>query len=493
MKIVLVNLPWKKGNRWGVRAGSRWPHLKDQTEENYLSFPFYLAYAAALLKKNGFDAPIIDAVAQRMPYESFYKKIMSLKPDLIVAETSTVTLKHDLRVLARFNTGFPIALCGPDIHIAEADFLNKNKNINYVLFGEYEATLLELVQKLKNNESLDNVNGILYRQGGNAVKNHPRELISDLDWLPWPERKLLPIKKYNDAPGDIPLPCASMWASRGCPFRCSFCLWPQVMYGGNSYRVRSVKNVVDEMEYLVNELGFKSVYFDDDTWNVGRVRMLDFCRELKDRQLQIPWAIMARAELMDEELLEVMRDAGLFAVKYGIESSSQKIVDGIGKGLDLKKAEEIVKYTKYLGIRTHLTFTFGLPGETRETIDKTIDYALFLNPTSVQFSLATPFPGTKFYEQMDKKGYILTKDTEKFDGNHSSVIRTEHLTAKQLQNAKKSAYERWQRHYQLKRKKLAFEQKPLKAKLKSSLAEKGVFKTSLKVFRFFVSTVAPDG
>ena len=489
MKILLVNLPWEKGGKWGVRAGSRWPHLKDQTEENYLSFPFYLAYGVALLNKYGFDAHIIDAIAEKMPYESFYKKILSLKPDLLVVETSTVTLKHDMRFLSRFNARFPIVLCGPDIHIAKTDFLKKNNDINFVLFGEYEASLLELVQKLKDNHSLENVKGLIFRQGDEIIKNASRELISDLDWLPWPERKLLPIKKYNDAPGDIPLPCASMWASRGCPFRCSFCLWPQVMYGGNKYRVRSVKNVVDEMEYLIKELGFKSVYFDDDTWNVGRTRMLNFCQELKNRDLQIPWAIMARAELMDEELLEIMRDAGLFAVKYGIESSSQKIVDGIDKGLDLKKAEEIVKYTKYFGIRTHLTFTFGLPGETQKTIDDTIDYALFLNPTSVQFSLATPFPGTRFYDQMDKKGYILTKDTEKLDGNHSSVIRTENLTARQLQNAKKLAYTRWQQHYQLKRKKLAFEQKPLKAKLKSSLIEKGVLKTGLKGIRFILKKI----
>ncbi|MCG2712660.1 MAG: radical SAM protein [Candidatus Omnitrophica bacterium] len=491
MKIVLVNLPWKKRNQWGVRAGSRWPHLKDQTEENYLPFPFYLAYAVALLKKNGFDAQIIDAIAEKTSYESFYKKIVSLNPDLLVVETSTVTLNHDMKFLSRFKGNFPIALCGPDVHIAKPEFLKKNNNINYVLFGEYEASLLELAQKLKSNDTLGALKGILYRQGDKIIKNSPRELISDLDWLPWPQRKLLPVKKYNDAPGDIPLPCASMWASRGCPYKCSFCLWPQVMYGGNSYRVRNVKNVVDEIEYLVNELGFKSVYFDDDTWNVGRKRIIDFCRELKIRNLQIPWAIMARAELMDEELLEIMRDVGLFAVKYGIESSSQRILDNINKGLNLKKAEEMIKYTKYLGIRTHLTFTFGLPGETQQTIKNTIDYALLLNPTSVQFSLATPFPGTKFYETMDKKGYILTKDLEKFDGNHSSVIRTEKLTAKQLQNAKKLAYVRWQQHYRMKRKKLAFEQKPLKAKLKSSLIEKGAFETGLKVLRFLIRKIFP--
>lgn len=489
MRIVLVNLPWKKGNRWGVRAGSRWPHIKDQTEENYLSFPFYLAYAAALLKRYNFDVHIIDAIAERISYASFYKKIVSLQPDLLVAETSTVTLGHDLRSLSHFEKLFPIALCGPDVHISQIEFLEKAKHIDFVLFGEYEASLLELAQKLKTKDALRQVEGIIHRENGNIIRNAPRELIRSLDWLPWPLRESLPMKKYNDSPGDIPLPCASMWASRGCPFKCSFCLWPQVMYGGNSYRIRNVKNVVDEMEYLVKKLGFKSIYFDDDTWNIGRQRILEFCRELEQRKLKIPWAIMARAELMDEEVLEQMRRSGLFAVKYGIESSSQQILDRIDKKLDLKKAEEMIKYTKYLGIRTHLTFTFGLPGETKQTISETINYALELNPTSVQFSLATPFPGTKFYEQMDKRGYILTKDLEKFDGNHSSVIRTENLSAQDLEKAKKRAYAQWSKHYQLKRKKLFIRQKSLKEKLFSSLKNNGIALTVLKIIRYIIRKI----
>ncbi len=229
MNIVLVNLPWKRGNRWGVRAGSRWPHIKDQTEENYLPFPFYLAYAAALLKKNGFNVSIVDAIAGQISYPDFYARVLALKPDLLVAETSTVSLRHDVAFLSRFQGKSAIVLCGPDVHIADAGFLQRTPHIDYVLYGEYEATLLELAQKLGGNAPLAGVAGLVYRSGGAAFKNAPRALITDLDGLPWPERTSLPLKRYNDAPGDIPLPCASMWASRGCPFRCSFCLWPQVM------------------------------------------------------------------------------------------------------------------------------------------------------------------------------------------------------------------------------------------------------------------------
>jgi len=487
MKIVLVNLPWKKNNRWGVRAGSRWPHIKDNTENNYLPFPFYLAYGAALLEKNGFEVEIIDAIAEKLSENDFFKKIVFLKPQLLVAETSTVTLAHDLRMLVRHKNHLPIVLCGPEVKLEDPGFLERTNFIDYLMFGEYEQTLLELCTKLKSKSSLKGVQGLIYKQNNKVIKNSSRPLIKDLDSLPWPQRKKLPIKVYNDSPGDIPVPCASMWASRGCPFKCSFCLWPQVMYKGGEYRVRNVVDVVDEMEYLIKELGFKSIYFDDDTWNIGKERMFAFCNELEKRNLQIPWAIMARAELMDEPLLERMRRVGLFSVKYGVESSSQKLLDNINKGLDLKRVEEVVNYTKYLGIRTHLTFTFGLPEETAQTIADTIEYAKKLNPTSVQFSLATPFPGTRFYDEMDKKGYILDKNWDNFDGNHSCVIRTKALSAKQLKHGKENAYKQWEKHLQMKLKKLQpINSQSLKQKLNQSFKTKGLFATGLKVIGFII-------
>ena len=442
MKIVLANLPWKKNNQWGVRAGSRWPHIKHESERDYLPFPFFLAYAAALLKQQGFDVELIDAIAVKMTYDKFYRHVRSLKPDLLVAETATVCLAHDLDVLKILADDMSIALCGPDIHIAEKQFLSDTAGVDYVMFGEYEATLLELAQTLRDHGAIAQVDGLLYRDNGIVYKNHPRLLIKDLDTLPWPLREALPMKRYNEAPCGIPTPCATMWASRGCPFRCSFCLWPQVMYNGSNYRPRSVTAVVDEMAYLVKDKGFRSIYFDDDTWNIGRERIIGFCEELQRRDLRVPWAIMARPALMDDELLRIMKAAGLFAVKYGVESASQELLDNVSKGIDLQKVQDVIKFTHYVGIRTHLTFTFGLPGETRQTVEDTINLAITMQTTSVQFSLATPFPGTRFYDEMDKQGFILTKDWEQYD-NSRSVIRTAALTAEDLHQAKGEAYRRW--------------------------------------------------
>jgi len=237
-------------------------------------------------------------------------------------------------------------------------------------------------------------------------------------------------------------------ASRGCPYNCIFCAWPQIMYHGSNYRARDPVDVVDEMEFLVRKKGFKSVYFDDDTFNIGRERILKICNEIKKRKLTVPWAIMARVDIMDKELLDEMKSAGLYAIKYGIESAVQKLVDSANKDLDLKKAEDMIEYTNRIGIKTHLTFMFGLPGESHETIQKTIDFALRMNPESVQFSITTPFPGTNYYKDLNKKGMLVSKKWSDYDGNFKSVIKTKELSAKELENAVRIAYNAWAEHQQ---------------------------------------------
>ncbi len=447
MKIILANLPWRNFSKIGVRAGSRWPHLKGRAERDYLPFPFFLSYAAALLKKHQFEVSLIDAVAEGMFYKYCLRLLERTSPDLLVCETSTVTLEHDVRLLRELKKDIPIVLCGPDINIRQPPFLRSHDWIDYVLVGEYEFTLLDLAVHLKEGKPLGDVRGLIWRDrdSGQVHINPPRPLVN-LDELPWPLREGVPIERYNDSPGDLPLPSVQMLASRGCPYRCKFCLWPQVMYQSHSYRTRDVIDVADEMEYLVTQMHFKSVYFDDDTFNCGKERMLRLCKEIKKRALNVPWAIMARADLMDEEILEHMRDAGVVAIKYGVESASQELLDNIDKNMDLKKSIDIIRLTNKMGIKTHLTFTFGLPGETRQSVSKTIDLALSLKPTSVQFSITTPFPGTTFYKEAKEKGYLISEDWLEYDGNHHSVIKYRDVTDKDLEKAIRRAYKRWAVH-----------------------------------------------
>lgn len=447
LKVLLVNLPWQRDGKWGVRAGSRWPHIKDRSEGNYLPFPFFLAYATSLLQKHNIETHIIDAIAEEIPENTFMKKILGMNFDYLVTETSIPSFYDDLRMLEKIHkAGMPIILCGPNSEIYKPQFLKEHLFIDFVLYGEYESSLLELIKYLQENRDLSKVKGLIYRMNKEVIKNSKQPAF-DINLLPWPHRESLLIEKYWDLPGDIPHPSVQMLASRGCPFGCNFCLWPQVMYQGNHYRVRDIKDVVDEMEYLVKEKGFKSVYFDDDTFNIGKERMLRFCKTIKERGLQnIPWAIMARPDLMDKEILTEMKSAGLWAVKYGVESVSEKLLRNYQKNMSFQKTDQIIKMTKNLGIKVHLTFAFGITGETKHTIQKTIDYALSSESTSVQFTILTPFPGTKLFEELDKQGRILVKDWSKYDGHYHCVFQPDNLTPQDLEMAKRYAYRLWEEH-----------------------------------------------
>ena len=487
MRIALVNLPWYNLCRSGVRAGSRWPHLMARHERGYLPYPFFLAYAAALLKENNFEVILIDAIAEGLSYNACISRLRSLKADLYVIETSTVTLRHDLGLIKKINENIPVVMCGPDVNIQKPSFIKNYPFITYIIFGEYELTLLDLARHIRDKKGLSDVPGLIYRHEGKTRINQPREL-ADLDKLPWPLREGLHMANYNDAPGNMPLPSVQMVASRGCPYRCKFCLWPQVMYQGNNYRSRDVKEVIKEMKFLVNSMGFKSVYFDDDTFNCGKPRMLDFCDEIKRQKLaDIPWAIMARPDLMDEEVLLRMKEAGLYAVKYGVESATQSLLDSINKNMDLKKTEKMIRLTEQLGIKTHLTFTFGLPGETRESIHKTIDFAIYLNPNSVQFSIATPFPGTEFYREIEKRGLLLTKKWSEYDGNNKSVICSGNLSKKELEQSIRVAYGRWRNHY-LNRRYLKGQRLniSLPGLILFSLQKRGIFLTIVKLLNYLI-------
>ncbi|MBI5375576.1 MAG: radical SAM protein [Candidatus Schekmanbacteria bacterium] len=451
MKVFLGNAPWTKEGFYGVRAGSRWPHFEKE-ESEYMPFPFFLAYAAALLEKNSIDVRLVDGIANRDDDKKFFKKLTDYAPDIVVFEVSTNSIDIDLKFAEMtkkmLGENVPVVFCGPDMNMYKASFLENIKCVDIVLKGEYEFTLLEMVQHLDEKKDLNSVEGLFFRdRNGKVIFTGERKLVTDLDLFPWPARHQLQMGKYNDTPGNIPKPSVQMWASRGCPFKCIFCSWPQIMYGGNSYRTRNPVDVVNEMAWLVNEKGFKSIYFDDDTFNIGKKRIISICDEIKKKGLKVPWAIMARADTSDREMLEAMVDAGLYALKYGIESGVQDIVKVCGKDLDLAKAKENIRITKELGIKIHLTFAFGLPGETMDTIKRTVDFAIEQDPDSLQFSIITPFPGSRYFEDLDRKGFILSKNWEEYDGYNRAVIRTEMLDSCDLESGLRYANKSWIEHH----------------------------------------------
>lgn len=424
MRIILLNLPWRQDNRWGVRAGSRWPFTSEPEEGNYIKyipFPFFLAYAASLLKSKNNDLKLIDAIAQGLDEQKVIDEVSAYQPELVVIETSTPSFDNDIELARRIKIGIPkssIILCGTQATTCAKDILSRYNFIDYVLMGEYEYTLLELVNSLSGQENLKSILGLAFRNNQVTVVNRPRPTIKNLDQLPWPLREEASIYKYNDGFAGLPVPNVQMYSSRGCPFHCIFCLWPQVLYGEHKYRKRNPVNVVEEMAWLINKFNFKAVYFDDDVFNIDKGHVIGICKEMVRKGIKVPWAVMARADLMSEEILTMMSDAGLYAVKYGVESANSKVLRLCKKNLNIAKAEKMIRYTKGLGVKVHLTFCLGLPGETRQSIQDTVDFISGIRPDSLQFSLATPFPGTDYYKYLKKNGICLSGKLADYDGNN---------------------------------------------------------------------------
>ena len=438
MQIILLNLPWRENGRFGVRAGSRWPFTSRVEKDSYLRyvpFPFFLAYSTSLLKKKAKKVRLIDAIAEGLSEEKLMEEIKCYDPELIAVETSTPSFKKDIQIIRGIHQQLPncqIALCGPHVSIFFEQILKEYNFINYILVGEYEYTLLELVNYLEGSLNIDSILGLVYREGHKIKINDWRPTIDDLNSLYWPERDDVPIYRYNDGFAGLPQPNVQMWTSRGCPFSCIFCLWPQTIYKEHRYRKRDPVDVVDEMEYLINRFNFKAIYFDDDVFNIDKNHVLRICEEIKRRKIDIPWAAMARADLMDEVLLESMAGAGLYAIKYGLESVNQKILNFCKKNMNLETAYKAIKFTKKLGIKVHLTFCLGLPGETQQTIEETVNFIQDIRPNSLQFSFATPFPGTEYFEYLEKKGYLLSKDWPDYDGNYKCILKTDELSSEDL-------------------------------------------------------------
>lgn len=442
MKTLLLNLPWTQNNRLGVRAGSRWPFTSLPEEDgkiHYIPFPFFLAYATALLKKKGYAAKLVDAIAEGITEEAVLGKVKNYEPNILVIETATPSFYNDIKIAEKLHaivSDCAIVLCGPHAGVFAEEILTQYPFIDFIIRGEYEYVLLGLVRRQEDQADLGVVDGLVWKNKEKIVVNSPRSTITDLDSLPWPEREDVPLYKYNDGFAGLPSPNVQMWASRGCPYSCSFCLWPQTMYHERRYRKRNPLNVADEMEFLIKKFGFRAVYFDDDVFNIDKEYVRQICRHIRRRNISAPWAVMARADIMNRDLLEEMKMAGLYAIKYGVESASDKVLELCDKPMDKVKIIKAVMATKELGIKVHLSFCLGLPGETRQTLDETLKFVQDLKPDSCQVSLGTPFPGTKYFEDVKKRGRLLNENWSNYDGNFKPVAATEGLSCEDLERIK---------------------------------------------------------
>lgn len=410
----------------------------------YIPFPFFLSIAAAEAQKRGHEVLLLDGVAGNLAQTDFLRKIESFRPGLVFCETSTPSLSHDKSLWRKIREQNPSALiCGGGTHYREsAENLVQEGSLDFWIKGEYEFAAADLADALDKGLSINKVDGVISRSYESPRNAH----ISCLDSLPAPLFAGLPMLDYADPVCGLPAPTAQSWLSRGCPFACTFCVWPQIVYGDRQHRKRSIRVALDEVEFLIREYGCESFYFDDDTANIGESRMKELAEGVTARGLsKYPWSMMARADIMTPEMIDNLAAAGIYSIKYGVESVSPRLINSCKKATNLEALRRTLALTKSAGIKMHLTFTFGIPGETVETIKETIDFALETAPETAQFSVCTPFPGTEFHDECVKNGWLVTDDWQQYLGNGKAVVQTPWLKAEELEKSYDIAVDKWKK------------------------------------------------
>lgn len=394
MKTLFLNPPSFEG--YDAGASSRWPATREV--ESYW-YPVWLTYPAGMLP----HSRLLDASPHRVTVDQTVD--VAREYDFVVLFTSTAGFASDVRLARRMKAVQPdlkIAFVGPHAQVRPDASLAPGNDVDFVVRGEFDHAVVEYAQ----GKPLDSILGISYRKNGHIVHNPPRPPLhtADLDALPFATdvyARDLVIENYT-----VPFllhPFISLYSSRGCPALCTFCLWPQTL-SGHAWRVRSTDNVVREVQHAIEQFPqLKEIFWDDDTFNIRKDRVLDLCAKLKP--LRIQWSCTARVH-NDDEMLAAMADAGARLFIVGFESGDDRILKNIKKGVTVEMSRRFARQCKRLGIRIHGDFIIGLPGETKETIARTIDFARELDCETIQVSLAHAYPGTELYDFVERKGFL---------------------------------------------------------------------------------------
>jgi hopanoid biosynthesis associated radical SAM protein HpnJ len=403
MRTLFLNPPSFEGFDGG--ASSRWPASREI--ESYW-YPVWLCYPAGMLP----DSKVIDAPPHKISIEQTVE--MSKDFELLVLFTSTPGFEVDVKMAEMMKDSNPklkVCFVGPPVTV-EPEKVLRNKVIDFIVRREFDHQIVNYAK----GTPLSELPGVSYRKPDGTVWHNPEgPVIENLDELPWVSKvyqRDLDFRRYN-----VPFllnPFISFYTSRGCPAMCTFCLWPQT-HSGHRWRLRSVEDIVNEVRWAKESFpGLKEIFFDDDTFNYKKDRTIALCKELK--KLNFTWSCTSRVTT-DYDTLKAMREAGCRLMIVGYESGDAQILKNIKKGATIDMARRFTKDAHSLGLTIHGDFIVGLPGDTRETIRRTVDFAKELNTETIQVSIAHPYPGTEFFDYV-KKNNLITLDSMTDDTGH---------------------------------------------------------------------------
>ena len=386
--------------------------------------PLGIGYLAAVLEKNNFNVKIIDARVLKINYEKVIKILKKIKPDIIGITATVLEIQKSIKFSDIIKNELPDSLLiigGP--HLTSAPFQTMQKSVFDIgVIGEGEYTLLEIVQELSKLEKgntlsppqLKKIKGIIYRVDGEIILSPSRPYIDDIDRLPFPARHLYPpLFRYSPVPASyIKLPLGHIMTSRGCPYQCIFC---DRKVFGNRTRTRSPKNVVDELEELIKVHKAKEIKFFDDTFTLNKKRIYEIFKVMSKRNLKFPWSCLTRVNCVDYPLLKTMKQAGCWQVAFGLESGDQRMLNIMKKGTTVEQNRKAVIWAKKAGLNVRAYFVLGMPGETSQSIRKTIDFAKSLPLDIVTFYTLTIYPGNELYKMLKKEGKLLHEDYSQYN------------------------------------------------------------------------------
>jgi len=427
MKILTLNPPF-------LPKFSREQRSPAVTKSGTLYYPMWLAYATGVLEEEGFDVRLVDAPAQGQGLDEIMDIVKDFRPDMAVVDTSTPSIYNDVKVAAKIKEILPdctTVLVGPHVSALPEETLKLDPGVDAVAREEYDYTVRDLARAVEEGRDLKGVQGITFRQNGKILHTQDRPMIDDLDKIPFVSRvyqRHLNVRDYFYAICQHPE--VTIITGRGCPHRCTYCVYPQT-FQGRRYRARTAKNVVEEFEFIAETFPFvKEVFIEDDTFTVDRKRCREICQGLIKAGNRISWTANARADV-DLETLKQMKKAGCRLLCVGVESGNQKVLNNIKKGVSLKGIRRFFRDAKMAGILVHGCFLVGNRGDNRQTLEETLNFAKELNPDTAQFFPLMVYPGTEAYQWAKSENNVLTEDFSEWvteEGLHNCVVKMSDLS-----------------------------------------------------------------
>jgi radical SAM superfamily enzyme YgiQ (UPF0313 family) len=376
------------------------------------NLPLGLAYLAAVLEKGGYELTLLDCPALDIDHEKMGAKLASFRPDVVGITSLTPTVKSTLlaaQVAKETCPNAPVVLGGPHATFMDSQILSENPDVDIIVRGEGEQTILELLQNLSDPGDLQSVSGISFKKNGQVIRMPNRPFIQNLDELPRPAYHYFALDKYQFF-GKRILPILT---SRGCPFQCSYCVSSRMI--GKTFRPRDPNHVVDELEWLKSEYRAGAFSFYDDAFTYDGPRAIKICEEIKKRNIGVPWDCQTRVDRISKEILAKMRDADCQLVSFGAESGCQKILDSVNKRTTIEQNEKAIKMAKEIGLSVAMSVIIGYPGETENTLKQTFDFIRRTKADYVYLCLATPYPGTSLRSTLQDLGWAMSSEWERYD------------------------------------------------------------------------------